>query len=76
VAMEQAAAAEMRHPEGLPPDGPAPWAWMTTDLNRSGVVGDPRLASARLGKALVDRAVEGLVDLVGRMAAADWPPQT
>ncbi|HEX7199341.1 MAG TPA: creatininase family protein, partial [Dongiaceae bacterium] len=74
VAMEQAAAAEMRYPEGLPPDGPAPWAWMTTDLNRSGVVGDPRLASASLGKALVDRAVEGLVSLVGRMAAADWPP--
>jgi len=74
VAMEQAAAAEMGFPEGLPPDGPAPWAWMTTDLNRSGVVGDPRLASASLGKALVERAVEGLVDLVGRMAAADWPP--
>ena len=74
VAMEQAAAAEMRYPEGLPPDGRAPWAWMTTDLNRSGVVGDPRLASASLGKALVERAVEGLVSLVGRMAAADWPP--
>lgn len=75
VAMEQAAAAEMRFPEGLPPDGPAPWAWMTTDLNASGVIGDPRLASARLGKALVERAVDGLADLLARMAAVDWSPQ-
>lgn len=74
VAMEQAAASEMRLPEGLPPDGPAPWAWMTTDLSASGVVGDPRLASAKLGKALVERTVDGLSDLLGRMAAAGWEP--
>jgi creatinine amidohydrolase len=74
VAMEQAAAAEMRFPEGLPPDGPAPWAWMTTDLNAGGVIGDPRLASAKLGKALVERAVDGLADLLRRMTAAEWEP--
>ena len=60
VALEKAARREMRFPEGLPPDGPAPWAWMATDLNPSGVIGDPLLASAALGSQLVERAAAGL----------------
>lgn len=73
VALEKAARHEMRFPEGLPPDGPAPWAWMTTDLSPSGVIGDPTLASADLGRRLVERAVAGLAKLIARMAAAPWP---
>ena len=73
VALDKAARREMRFPEGLPPDGPAPWAWMTTDLNPSGVIGDPLLASAALGSQLVERAAAGLAGLIGRMAAAPWP---
>jgi creatinine amidohydrolase len=74
VALEKAARHEMRFPEGLPPDGAAPWAWMTTDLSPSGVIGDPLLASAALGSQLVERAAAGLAGLIGRMAAAPWPP--
>ena len=33
---------------------------MTTDLNPSGVIGDPTLASAELGRQLVERAAAGL----------------
>jgi creatinine amidohydrolase len=75
VRMERAEAGELRHPEGLPPSGPARWAWMTTDLNPRGVVGDPRLATAELGARLVARTVDGLSKLVERIAAADWPPE-
>jgi len=74
VRMEQAAPGKLRHPEGLPPSGQAPWAWMTTDLSPSGVIGDPTLATAALGASLVARAVEGLSQLVERIAATDWPP--
>ena len=73
VALDKASRSEMRFPEGLPPDGPAPWAWMTTDLSRSGVIGDPTLASADLGRRLVERTVSGLAGLIARMAAAPWP---
>jgi creatinine amidohydrolase len=74
VVMERAAAGAFRHPEGLPPSGPAPWAWMATDLSRNGVIGDPRFASAELGARLIDRAVAGLATLLQRMAEAPWPP--
>ncbi len=60
VALDKASRREMRFPEGLPPDGPAPWAWMTTDLNPSGVIGDPRLASAALGAQLVESGSRGV----------------
>jgi creatinine amidohydrolase len=72
--MERAQAGKIRHPAGLPPSGPARWAWMTTDLSPSGVIGDPRLATPALGARLVARAVEGLGALVDRIAAANWPP--
>ena len=74
VAMDRAVAGAWRHPEGLPPNGSAPWAWMTTDLSANGVIGDPRFASAELGARLVERAVAGLGTLLDRLAAAPWPP--
>lgn len=37
----------------LAPEGPAPLAWLAGDLHPSGVAGDPRLASAELGRHLV-----------------------
>ncbi len=74
VVMDRAAPGSLRHPEGLPPNGPASWAWMTTDLSANGVIGDPRIASAALGARLVERAVAGLGVLLDSMAAAPWPP--
>lgn len=72
VRMEAAAPAPMRHPQDLPPDGEAQWAWMTSDLNVGGVIGDPTLADATTGAQLVGRAAEGLRDLLQRMSAAVW----
>jgi creatinine amidohydrolase len=74
VAMDRAVIGAFRHPEGLPPNGPASWAWMTTDLSANGVIGDPRLASAARGAQLVERAVAGLAELLKHMAAWAWPP--
>jgi creatinine amidohydrolase len=74
VSPQQELRAEALFPEGLPPEGPAPWAWMTTDLSPTGVVGDPCLASAEIGRRLVERCARALAALIGRMAAADWPP--
>ena len=74
VVMERAAPGSLRHPEGLPPNASAPWAWMTADLSANGVIGDPRIASAALGAQLVERAVAGLAALLDSMGAAVWPP--
>ena len=74
VVMDRAAAGALPHPEGLPPNGPASWAWMTADLSANGVIGDPRLASAALGARLVERAVAGLAALLDDMATTPWPP--
>jgi creatinine amidohydrolase len=73
VRMERAVPGTWHHPEGLPPSGPSPWAWMTSDLSANGVIGDPLLASAALGARLVERAVAGLASLLDRLAAAPWP---
>jgi len=73
VAMERAVPGVLNHPVGLPADGAAPWAWMAGDLSASGVIGDPRPASAALGAQLVERAVAGLGELLNHMAAAPWP---
>ena len=73
VVMEQALSGSLRHPAGLPPNGPAPWAWMAADLSSHGVIGDPRCASASLGAHLIERAVGGLRELLDRMATAPWP---
>ncbi len=73
VAMDRAALGSLRHPAGLPPNGTAPWAWMTTDLSANGVIGDPRLASPALGAQLVERAAAGLGTLLDNMAAVEWP---
>lgn len=73
VRLEAASPAPAGHPAGLPPGGEAPWSWMSTDLTPSGVIGDPTLATAALGAALVERAAEGLDALIDRLRAAPWP---
>jgi creatinine amidohydrolase len=75
VAMDKARAGALRRIDGLPPDGPAPWAWMTGDLSPNGVIGDPRPATAELGRQLVERTVDGLAGLLAKIAAAPWPPR-
>jgi creatinine amidohydrolase len=75
VKLHNAERSAVAMPQSLLPDGPAPWAWMTSDLNPNGVIGDPTLASAELGRRLIEKAAAGLVTLIGRIAAAPWPRQ-
>ncbi|MBL8702954.1 MAG: creatininase family protein [Alphaproteobacteria bacterium] len=48
----------------LGPFGPAAFAWETQDLNASGAVGDPRLATPELGARLVEAASRALAALI------------
>lgn len=47
----------------------AGFGWMMQDLHPSGAAGDARLATAEKGGALVDRAAEHLVRVIGEIAA-------
>jgi creatinine amidohydrolase/Fe(II)-dependent formamide hydrolase-like protein len=43
--------------------GPAVMSWVTSDLSRSGVLGDPRTATAEHGRRAIDRGSEVLATL-------------
>jgi len=43
---------------------PAGFGWMTQDLDPSGAVGDPTLASAEKGRAALDHGARGFVELL------------
>jgi creatinine amidohydrolase len=64
VAMEQ----EFRW---LHPYTPAPFGWMTQDLNPTGAVGDARPASAEKGKAALDHAARRFIELLGEVDRFD-----
>jgi creatinine amidohydrolase len=64
---------------GLFPDGPIAWGWKLDDLapheaQQSGWIGRPDLATAELGRMMVDHAAQELLRVLRGMAAA-WPPQ-
>lgn len=67
VKMERAAA---EYPLGEPQDGVLsmegafPFAWMTRDLSRSGVIGDPTTASKEKGDRILAALVEGWVQVL------------
>ncbi len=44
--------------------GPHAFGWKMSDLNREGVVGNARAATAEKGEALLELAVDGLVELL------------
>ncbi|MBB4304451.1 creatinine amidohydrolase [Rhodobium orientis] len=44
--------------------GPARFGWRSDDLNPAGVVGDARLASAEAGRAILDHAAGGFLELL------------
>lgn len=60
-------------PQGWSLEGACPTAWFTADLSDSGVIGDPRGASAALGEALSDRLVSGWCSLFETLLVSDWP---
>jgi creatinine amidohydrolase len=57
-------------------EGAVPEAWLTSDLSRTGVVGDSRAASDDLGATLKDRLVQGWRQLLSDLLNSDWPPRS
>lgn len=54
------------------PNGPIAWGWKIGDLAQGGWIGRPELATAEMGKALVDHAAGALARLIDELAAAKW----
>lgn len=77
VRMEQAAAFASAQAEfaaqfaRLRAYGPAQFAWTAGDLNRQGVVGDARAASAEKGAAVLDHQAQGFIALLGDVQRFD-----
>ena len=46
------------------PEGPAAFAWLAADLNRAGAVGDARLATADIGRRLVEHYGDTLAAVI------------
>jgi len=63
-------------PQGWSLEGEAPSAWLTRELSRSGVIGDPRGADARLGEALHERLVEGWRWRLDGLLRSSWPAES
>lgn len=57
---------------GLFPAGPVSWGWKIEDLAAGGWIGRPDLATADLGRAMVDHAAAALARLIDELAAANW----
>lgn len=70
----QAPSAAATPPEGWSLEGAAPFAWLTSDLSSTGVVGDSRGASANLGFQLETALVEHWKGMFIRLLASPWPP--
>jgi len=66
---------DFRHLRG---HGPHAFGWMAQDLNPAGAVGDASAASAGKGRASLDHAARGFVDLLGDVHRFDlarlWSP--
>jgi len=61
--------AEVDRPDLLrPEDAPATFAWLTRDIAASGVMGDPRPATAENGLRWVDQAATRIADALQAMA--------
>jgi creatinine amidohydrolase len=62
------------HPQGWSLEGAVPLAWRSTDLTKSGVIGDVSGADGALGEALFGRLVAGWGELLTNLLRSDWPP--
>jgi creatinine amidohydrolase len=62
-------------PEGWSWEGKAPTAWLTPELSRSGVIGDPSEATAELGGQLFNALVSSWQRRLQALLSSDWPPR-
>lgn len=60
-------------PEGWSLEGEAPCAWLTSDVSKSGVIGDARGAAPELGEELFEALVAGWRRRFLSLLASDWP---
>jgi creatinine amidohydrolase len=68
--------ADISKPEMLlPENAPATFAWLTRDIASSGVMGDPRPATAENGARWLDEAATRLADVLQAMARYPNPPK-
>jgi len=63
-------------PPGWSLEGAAPTSWRTSELSASGLIGDPRGATAELGEALEQRLVACWRQRLEALLASDWPPRS
>jgi len=66
---------EATAPPGWSLEGAAPCAWLTAEISRSGVIGDPRGATPSLGTELFERLVAGWWLRLDGLLRSDWPPK-
>lgn len=59
----------------LRPTGTHAYAWIASDLNPSGAVGNAALATAEKGRAIAERQVEGMIQLLGEVERIGLPEQ-
>jgi len=64
--MDQAIA---EYPQGLPTgllsmESALPFAWVTSDLSKSGVIGDPTVATTAKGDRLLESLAQGWVQVI------------
>ncbi|MFM7334932.1 MAG: creatininase family protein [Tabrizicola sp.] len=53
----------------IPPIGPVAQAWISSDLNPAGVVGEAHLATADKGRLTADHIIADVIDLLRKVAA-------
>ncbi|MEB3318696.1 MAG: creatininase family protein [Cyanobacteriota bacterium] len=61
-------------PPGWSWEGGAPTAWLTGEISASGVIGDPRGATAELGRVLFEGLLDAWDQRLRSLLSSDWPP--
>ncbi len=63
----------LKIPSGWSLEGSAPNAWLTSDLSKSGVIGDSRGSSKKIGNKLKRLLIDHWYKLIINLMNSDWP---
>ena len=61
-------------PEGWTMEGHAPCAWLTSDISKTGVIGDSSFSSSDVGNLIENRLVSHWETLFTSLMNSSWPP--